>query len=165
MATEQIRTSDRQYCYVLRPNCGLYWRTTLWVYVGLSTICLGIALGFTLMGFWPILPFAGLELAALGIALYVSARRGRCREVIRICGDEVRVEKGVRGPEQSWVFDIARSEVMLLASPHCWYPSRLLIRSRGATVELGAFLTDEERASLATELHLRVGATAARPAD
>ena len=43
---------------------------------------LGLALAFTLQGFWPILPFAGLELAALAIALRVSLGRRGQQQVI-----------------------------------------------------------------------------------
>lgn len=162
MTAEQFQTSGSQQCFVLRPNIGLYWRTTLRVYIILSAVCLGIALGFAVMGFWPILPFAGLEVAALGAALYVSAKRGDCQEVVRIGGDVVEIEKGVKGPEQSWRFPRAWSEVVLNAPLHRWYPSRLVIRSRGTVVELGAFLTDEERELLATELYRCIGPMADR---
>lgn len=157
MATEQIQASDSRRCFVLKPNIGLYWRTTFRVYIMLSTVCLSIALGFTLAGYWPILPFAGLELVALGAALYVSAKRGDCREVVCIEGGVVEIEKGVKGPEQSWVFARACTEVVLNTPHQHWYPSRLVIRSRGTVVELGAFLTDEERESLATELCRCIG--------
>ncbi|MEX0730308.1 MAG: DUF2244 domain-containing protein [Aquisalimonadaceae bacterium] len=157
MAIEQIRTSDGGLYFVLRSNAGLYWRTTLWVYIALSTICLTIAFGFTLAGYWPILPFAGLEIVALGAALYVSANRGNSREVVSIDGNIVEIAKGLRGPERSWVFDRIRSEVALKAPLHRWYPSRLVIRFRGTAVELGAFLTDGERESLAAELQHRIG--------
>lgn len=68
---------DVERLIVLRPHNGIYWRTTLWVYVALCVVAMTVAIGFAVIGFWPILPFAGLELTALGVALYVSARRDR----------------------------------------------------------------------------------------
>lgn len=136
----------------LRPNAGVYWRQTLVIFLVLSVVCLGVGVAFAFAGFWPILPFAGAEVVALGAALYVSARRGDYREVIRVSAEEVSVEKGRRVPDQTWAFRRAWSAVELQRSPLRWYPARLIIRSGSDAVECGAFLTDEERESLAREL-------------
>ena len=142
---------------VLRPNNGLYWRTTLWVYLAIVAVCSSIAVGFALVGFWPILPFAGMELTALGTALYVSARRGRYREVIRVDDVRVRIEKGRRGPDQSWQFNRAWCEVRLLPPPGVLAHGRLLLTSQGVGVELGAFLTDDDRTAVAGKLRVLIG--------
>lgn len=147
--------------FELRPNAGLYWRQTLIIFLMLSAVCLGIAIAFAFAGFWPILPFAGLEIMALGAALYVSARRGNYREVIRVTPSRVLVEKGWRHPEQAWEFQRAWCEVELQRSPLRWYPARLIIRSGVEQVECGAFLTDEERETLAEELVECIGPMAA----
>ncbi len=154
MATTQ---EDHARCFVLRPNIGLYWRTTLRVYVLVVIVSLTVATSFALAGYWPILPFAGVELLALGAALYVTARRGRYREVVRVGEHRIEIEKGYRGPEETWVFDRTWSEVVLDPPEHQWYPSRLVIRSRGDSVELGAFLTEPERKRLGRELQRCVG--------
>jgi len=165
MGQQQAIASDssgESRCFVLEPNGAHYWKTTLRVYIGLCIVVLGIALGFTFAGFWPILPLAGIELAALGAALYTSARRGVYRELVRIDGEHVEIEKGTKGPETTWTFDLAWSEVVLGAPRHRWYPSRLFIRSRGTMVELGAFLTDDDRETLAAELQRCVGPMATK---
>jgi len=41
----------------------------------LAVVVLGIGVGFTLAGAWPVLPFAGLEALALGAAFVVHARQ------------------------------------------------------------------------------------------
>ena len=45
------------------------------VFVGLALIVIAIGTGFALLGAWPVLPFAGLEVLALGAAFVVHARR------------------------------------------------------------------------------------------
>ena len=57
------------------------------------TVSLTVAVGFALAGYWPILPFAGLELLALGAALRWSLREGQRRELIRVDEDRVLVRK------------------------------------------------------------------------
>jgi len=64
------------------------------LYTWVCVVSLGIALLFVARGYWPVLPFAGLELLVLGIALWISMRRGAYREVISIYPDRIEVEKG-----------------------------------------------------------------------
>ena len=137
---------------VVRPNQSLSWRATACVYVSLLLVSGSIAGGMALLGYWPVLPFAGLEMLFLGIVLYVVARQGQQREVISVTPDNILVEKGRFYPEQQWKFLRVWSTVILERCPKRWYPSRLLIRSHGRGVVIGEFLNEEERQRLATEL-------------
>ena len=144
-------------CFVLRPDYVPRWQQTVAVFALCATACLGIALLLTLGGFWPVLPFAGAEVALLGWALYLSARRGTEREVIRIRAATVEVEKGHRRPACSWSFQRSWTEVRLRPSGHHWYPSRLCLRSQGRELEIGVFLPEEERVRVARELERLIG--------
>jgi uncharacterized membrane protein len=106
----------------------------------------------TALGFWLILPFAGLELLAVGTGLYVVARRCQACEVIDITDDAIRIAKGSRHPEQQWILQRVWARVVLERCAKQWYPSRLWIRSHGQAVEIGSFLNEEERQHLAAEL-------------
>jgi uncharacterized membrane protein len=142
--------------FVLRPDFGGHWRQTVWLYLSLVVTSMAVALAFAALGFWPVLPFAGLELTALGAALYVSARRGAVREVVRVSGAVIVVERGVSRPETRQTFDRYWS-VVELSAPRSWCPSRLAIRSGGRSMELGAFLQENERRTLARSLREIIG--------
>ena len=60
---------------VIGPNASMTVKVAWTVMAVMAFVSLGIAALFTLQGFWPILPFAGLELAALGLALPMSSPR------------------------------------------------------------------------------------------
>lgn len=47
------------------------------VFVAVAAASLGIAVAFALAGAWPVLPFAGLELAALGWGIHHFGRQAR----------------------------------------------------------------------------------------
>lgn len=151
--------------FVLRPNVAVNWRQTLRLFVIAAIGLLGIGIAFAVVGLWPVLPFTWLELAALGAALYLTARRGREAQVVRIFADAVEIEKGRRRPERHWRLERIWSEVVLCEPSHPWYPRRLVIRSRGEQIELGEFLSEEEREGLACELHRWIGPMAALGAD
>ncbi len=150
---------DRENCsFVIRPNRSLSWTAAKRFYLGIVLVSLVIALGFAFLGLWPILPFAGLELVALGICLFLCARRSRHCEVITVDRITVRVEKGTNRPELRWDLPRAWVTVALQCQPAGWHPSRLVLRSHGKGVEVGSFLNEPERRQLAAELNAVVRA-------
>jgi uncharacterized membrane protein len=138
--------------WIIRPNQSLSWRGVLRVYAAVALCLLAISVGLALRGFWPVLPFAGLELLALGWAFYLCIARSQWCEVVSIDASTVRVEKGRRRPEVRWECPSFWARVQLETSPIAWYPSRLLIAYQGRRVEIGGFLTESERAALASAL-------------
>ena len=107
---------------------------------------------YALYGYWPVLPFAGLEVIVLGAAFYITLYRSGAREVVHVGADTVSVEKGRDKPQQCWECPRAWAQVRLEPSPIRWYPSRLAIRFQGRQVEIGKFLNEAERRALAKEL-------------
>jgi len=156
MATSSTAASSER-TFVLAPNIAPDWAQTQRIFIGLCVVCLTVAGACALAGLWPVLPFAGLELTALWVALYVSARRALDREVIHVTGSEVVVEKGRGRVEQAWRFERAWTEVRLQAPRRRWHGPQLLLRSRGRSVSLGEFLEPEELRSLARELAACIG--------
>lgn len=146
------RGADRCSTFVISPNRAPPWHEIRVFFAAIAATSLAVATGFALMGFWPVLPFAGLELLGLGAALYVTARRAEIREVVSVNGDRIEVERGRGRPEQRWEFQRAWAQVALQRHRLRNHPSRLVIRSHGKEVELGRFLVEDERRRLASEL-------------
>ncbi len=151
MVVTTIR-SDEGCRFVIRPNRSLSWPQMKLVYVTLASLCMLVAVGFTLMGYWLVLPFAGAEILLLAAGFYLCALSGRETEVIRIKDDRIAIEKGKERLRTVWELDRAWARIELLPPRIEWYPSRLVIRSHGKQLQLAAFLTDGEREQLAREL-------------
>jgi len=139
--------------FVLRPNRSLSWPQAKLCFAGVATVSLAIATGFALLGLWPILPFAGLELAGLAYCLYACAWRAEQREVVTIGRDSVQVESGRRRPERRWAFARAWAGVQVRRSGVAGYPSRVIVGSHGRGVEIGGFLNEDEKERLALDLN------------
>lgn len=137
---------------MIRPNQSLSWRGVLRIYMVIAFCVLGVAIAFALHGFWPVLPFAGLELIALSTAFYLCLNRSQVREVVHVGTDIVAVEKGRYKPLERWECPRAWARVLLERSPITWYPSRLVIAFQGRQVEIGRFLNETERRALAGEI-------------
>ena len=141
---------------MIRPNQSLTWRGALRIYTVIALCCLGTGLAFALHGYWPVLPFAGIEVIVLGIAFYLCLLRSQVREVISVNADVVTVEKGRHRAQEHWECPRAWARISLQRSPLTWYPSRLVITFQGRQIEIGKFLTERERCELAEELEYTI---------
>lgn len=120
--------------------------------MGLASFAtLGCALWCTFHGLWPVLPFAGVELAALGLALWMSMRRSAYREVVTFGEDRIVIEFGFADRGAAARVDLPRSwsRVSIERSELRNRPTRLVLGSSGQRIEIGRCLTDEEREVLA----------------
>ena len=139
---------------VIGPNASLTPRQACWFMASVSAVALTVAGVFAAQGLWPILPFAGLELGALGTALWVSLRRNRYREVLAFEGGRVRVGFGWEGQGAVAEIDWPRAwtRVELLAGQTRRDPTELRLLNSGQVLRLGRCLTDEERERLGRRL-------------
>jgi uncharacterized membrane protein len=139
---------------VIGSNASMSPRQALVFFAGMCLSCLGIATLFAARGFWPVLPFAGIELLALGAALAVVLKHNRYREVIGFDGDRIRVEFGVLGQGArsrcEWPRSLAR--VWVERGPHPGSPTQLVLACGGQRMMIGSCLTDAERVTLARRL-------------
>jgi len=138
---------------MVTPNRAMPWQHIMMIYLLVSSVTLGIAFSFFAQGLTLILPFAGLELLALGVVLYLSAWRSNIKEVVNITEEKIRIEIGRNVPEKIYELDKAWANIVLERSWNNWYPSRLLLRSHGRQLEIGKFLNEQERQCLAIELN------------
>jgi len=139
------------------PNCSLSTRGALLFFGSLCLATFGIALLMTLRGFWPVLPFAGLEMAVLGWALYKSLQRRHHSQVITVSDDDVRIEDRDHVHYVEVVFPRHWARVKLRRPHSRLHPSCLTIESHGRRCEVGSFLTEQERRGLAQRLTRLIG--------
>ncbi len=125
-------------------------------YAGIAIVSMGIAIAFAMQGAWLILPFAGLEMLALGIALYVVARRAASWQEIAIESDEIRVVDHSVKKVKKLSFQRAWVRVLLEEAAITGHPSRLLLGSHGQHVEIGHCLNEEEKRHLVVLLRRAV---------
>lgn len=143
-----------QTSLVIGPNASLSGRHAVWVLLWVGAVSLGIALYLAIRGFWPVLPWAGLEMLAFGLALWVSVRRNAYREVLRFDHERLKVELGMVGRGVQSMCDLPRGSTRALLEPGATAHEgkRLLLSSGAQRIEIGRCLTDEEKEALQKRL-------------
>jgi len=101
---------------------------------------------------WGLLPFFVLTLGALWFAIQVTYRSGEVREELRLWPDRVLLTRhDPRRPPRRWEANPhwIRTALHATGGP---VPNYLTLTGAGRTVELGAFLSEEERVELRPEI-------------
>lgn len=143
--------------FELVPHCSLTARGAF-VFFGTVFVPTFFIAGISaFQGYWPVLPLAGLEMALLAWALKATFDRRHETETITVSEDAVRVESVHRRRRSEVVFSRHWSQVKLRLPVSRLHPSRLTIESKGRALEVGRFLTEEERHGLAIRLQRLVG--------
>ncbi|HEX4763298.1 MAG TPA: DUF2244 domain-containing protein [Usitatibacter sp.] len=145
------------FVHLTKPNRSLGVGAQRVVLAMIAATTLGVAGGATAFGAWPVMPFAGLEVALVALAFRVLRKHDADFERFEIGEHEVRVE--ARDARHTTCFVANRP----------W--ARVVLRERGArctlglayagrTVPLGRMLSDEGRRQLAESIRGRLPITA-----
>lgn len=147
----------------LSPNCSLSPQGARRFFASVCVASMSVALPLTFMGYWPVLPFAGAELALLFWALRASMARRHEKQTITILAETVEIED-CRPPRQSCVvFPRHWAQVRIHTGGSPLHPSRLTVESHGRRHEIGSFLNEQERQALASRLRCLIGRVAESP--
>ena len=137
---------------VLLPNRSSSWQNIQRFIIISAALTLLIGVVFALLGAWLILPFAGLEVLALVILLYYVSCKQHCQEVITISDTYITVEKGVRFPRMTWQCERFWCRLYIYSQGHPWYSEQIRLRCQDKEVEVGSFLTVDEKQDLIKKL-------------
>ena len=141
----------------LAPNCSLKPAGAVLFFGSICLFSLAFSLVFVFQGFWPVLPFWAVEMLALGAGLYVSMRRAKYTQTLLITESRISLVTRSRRGAQKQEFARHWAKVRLRSPQRRHGTSQLTIESRGQAIEVGSFLTEEDRCRLAERLRNLVG--------
>ena len=142
--------SNSNYLITLSPNSSLTGVYRIIFLASISFICVGIATIFYFFGAYLILPFAGIEIAILLIAFYLSFKWSSRKELIYISQEIVKIEKGINKAEYLW--EEFRTFTSFQIEKDANKSLRLSFRSKGDDVIVGDFLNEDDKNILINEI-------------
>lgn len=142
------RKTTRGMVIVAQPNHSSSWRNNRLLLFALAVPSIGSAIALALLGAWPILPFAGLEMTALGAALYYVNWKLQYRHVITLDAQSVRIDKGHYAPARSWQLSRDGAALSITPERHPWEGPRISLHSADQWVSVGEFLNRDDCLSL-----------------
>nr|WP_279343599.1 DUF2244 domain-containing protein [Variovorax terrae] len=134
----------------MKRNCSVTPAQLGWLYASLCVVSLGIGTFFWFQGARLVMPFAWLELIAVGAAFLVYARHATDGEKISLQGAQLVVELESAGRLERAEFN--RDWVRI--EPKAGDRSLIEVSARGRTVEVGRYVRPELRPALAREIRM-----------
>lgn len=143
--------------FICRRNCSIGPRAMMWIFASLAALSFGIGAVFAALGPWMILPFAGIEMAALALAFLFCGRRTGDFERIRLLPHLLTVEHvhGSRRVVHEFNPQWARLEIL-----HGALSIRVMLSQAGRNLELGGHLGLQQRGAFATAFAAALGKVA-----
>ena len=141
------------FSLLVKRNCSISPHGLVRVFALLACAAIGIAAAFALLGAWLILPFAGLEVVALGAAFVLNGRHAPDYERIELSGGRLTVEQAVAERTARFELDARLARVRLEGAAG---RERVLLRAPGGEFEIGRHLDAGTRVELAAELTRRL---------
>lgn len=153
-----LRTDPPVWSVTLWPNRSLSKQGFRWL---LCFVAAGMALPVIALSWSPVAlglaPYAGLAFLAFWGFMKLNYRAGRLTEALRLWPDAIAVERREPwGRMRRWAANPYWVDIDL--SDTRTVERYLTLRGAGRRIELGAFLTPEERETLANELKTRIAA-------
>ena len=139
---------DQAIHWFLKRNCSVTPAQLGWLYASLCVVSLGIGGFFWSMGALMVLPFAWLELAAVGLAFLAYARHATDGERISLKGRHLVVELESAGQLRRAEFD----REWVRVEPSADDRSLIELSGHGRRVNVGRFVRPELRPVLAQEI-------------
>jgi uncharacterized membrane protein len=136
--------------WLLKRNCSVTPGQLGWLYLSLCVLSLGIGAVFWMNGAPMVLPFAWIELMAVGIAFLLYARHATDGERIELQGDRLVVELENGGHCERVEFLPHQVRVEPEASDR----SLIKVSGQGRSVKVGRYVRPELRATLAREIRM-----------
>ena len=134
---------------VISGNDSLTARDGWMVYGSLVVLTIIIAGAWTALGFWVVLPFAGLELGMLALAVTMVRRRAGYHELLVIGRDEVTLERGRSEAKREVLhWPLAWTRIELIEARARPPRSQLMVCVSGKRTEIAHMLAEAERRTL-----------------
>lgn len=122
-------------------------------------VLMGVVIAVNLMvaglcyaaGAWPVVPFCGLDVLVIWGAFQLNYRAARLYERVRLTDADLTVQRVVwKKPELRWTFQPYWLRIRVEDQPD--QPQRVTLTSHGQSVQVGSFLSPDERVEFARSL-------------
>ncbi len=132
----------------LRPNQSASWRETKLAIGIMVVIVMTIAIGWSLVGAWVILPFAGLEVGLFAYFMYRICRQGFNQQVVTITKDFVLIESGVMRREVARTYERDQLSFEVTETERDWHLPDINMCLGNYKLSIGEFLNKDDRIKL-----------------
>jgi uncharacterized membrane protein len=129
----------------LQPNRSANWRQNKIIILVMAAFVMIIAIAWSVVGVWMILPFAGFEVGLLAFLMYRVSYSTYQKQIITINKDTLTFHAGVYYPKSQYSF-IKHKLVVKTTEPQTDYEqTHITLEDEQQKVVIGQFLNQQDR--------------------
>ena len=144
----EFRELEQKNQIILTPNKSMTWETNKKILACMFVVSMIIGISFMSIGAWMILPFAGLEITLVGLAMYYVCWKLNFKQIITIEAESFLLQKGVYFPKQEWRWQLSQVQLIRQSSNYRMSAPTLFLKHLNEVVEVGDFLNRKEKKQL-----------------
>jgi len=152
----ELNNNNSQTTLVITANRSMSWETNKKILAFMFLVNMVIALSWTAMGAWMVLPFAGLEILLVGIGMYYVSWKLSFKEILLFEADSLILQKGVYYPKQEWRWQLSDTTLIKQPSKYRLSAPALFLEHQNQRIEIGNAINRSEKKQLREHL-LRLG--------
>lgn len=140
--------NNRCTIITLSPNRSATWQQTKWGIAVMVFVVMTIAIAWSFVGAWIVLPFAGIEVGLFAYLMYRVSIFTHTQQTIYIDPTVVNVEVGYRKKQSLAEMSRAQLNVFYSESENNWELPRIALCTHKHKQEVGEFLNLDDRKKL-----------------
>jgi uncharacterized membrane protein len=134
----------------LQPNRSANWRQNKIIMMVMAAFVMIIAIAWSVVGVWIILPFAGFEVGLLAFLMYRVSYSTYQKQIITINNHSVTFESGVYYSKQCLHFDKNKVSVITIEPQTAFEQTLISLEDKQQKVVVGQFLNQQDRQTTLT---------------
>ncbi|MEH6709872.1 MAG: DUF2244 domain-containing protein [Paraglaciecola polaris] len=141
----KLHHTGERWVLTLSPNRSANWVQTKLLITTMAFFVLIIALAWTLVGAWLVLPFAGIEVALLWFIAYKVSLYTYQQQVITITATSIELQLGTYRPQKSWTFNKSDTYIALVEAKNAFECIQLRFIDGSRQIIFAEFLNQADR--------------------
>ena len=121
------------------------WPQNRRILIAMFVVNMIIGIGFAMIGGWLILPFAGLEILAVGTGMYYVCWKLNFKHIVTVEAESFTLQKGVYFPKHEWRWQKSQTRLIRVAPRYRLSPPQLWLVNLNQRIELAEFLDRKDK--------------------
>lgn len=148
----QLERQDNAVTILLTPNRSITWVQAKWIIAFMIAVVMIIAIAWTFVGAWMILPFAGLEAGLFAYLMYKVTRFTYLKQIVTFTEQEITIEMGIDRQQSAESLPRFGTDIYYSETDRNWHTPKITLHNGRQRVQIGQFLNADDMVLLRNEL-------------
>lgn len=148
----QLEKHENAITILLTPNRSLTWAAAKWIIALMVAVVMIIAIAWTFVGAWVVLPFAGLEVGLFAVLMHKVTRSTYLRQIVTLTDQLITIEMGIERRQSTQSLPRFGTDIYYSETERDWHTPKITLHNGRTRVQIGQFLNVDDMVILRNEL-------------